>query len=258
MTVTRVCFVALSAVFVAAGCSSDNEPATNTGNVNQGGSNGSGAGAAGGAGGSTGGAGGSVGGAGGSAGSASGSGGSGAESGTGGDAGSGGSAAGSGGAAGTTGGAGGSGGENFSPACDVSTTAAGMAIAKGVACVAADPQLCWKKCGPQSSGWKSETCTGGVYAEADCVFPSSGDYSCFKIPTTQNAACPTDAAMMPQASQTCDVPECNPCNVGGQYKTSSAEVKVGWCICQPANSSGKRTWSCASGTAWPCPLGQGC
>ena len=230
----RVSLFALSALLVSVGCSSENPPAT-TGNLGQGGSTG------------------------GQGGSSSGSAGTGA--GTSGSAGTGttgsGGASGSGGSGTTgTGGASGTGTTDFTPPC--TTTAAGVEIAKGGACTASDPQLCWKKCGPQSVGWKSETCTGGIYAEGDCQFPAGADYACFKIPTTLHADCPTDAAMMPQASQECAVPECNACSVGGQYKTSTAEVKVGWCVCQPPNSSGKRSWTCASGTAWPCPLGQGC
>jgi hypothetical protein len=237
--ICRVSVLALFTMFAAAGCSSENPPATNNG----------GNGGAGGSGGANGtGAGGSVGGSSGS----TGSGGSSGSTGSGGASGSAGTTGGASGAAGT------GGGGEFSPPCDLTRTMAGAEIAKGVACVAADPQLCYKTCGPQSSGWKSETCTGGVYAEGDCQFPANGDYSCFKIPTTLHASCPTDPAMTPQASQPCDVPECNACNTMGNYKTSSGEVKVGWCVCQPPNSSGKRSWTCASGTAWPCPLGQGC
>ena len=33
--------------------------------------------------------------------------------------------------------------------------------------------------------------------------------------------------------------------------------KIGWCVCQPG-ATGMTTWSCASDTAWPCPLGAGC
>ena len=241
--ICRVSLLALSTMFViTAGCSSENPPATNNaGNGGQPGGNGGASGA----------------GAGGSASGSDGSGGTGTvgSAGTGGASGTGTTGTGGGGSGGASG-AGGSG--EFSPPCDLTRTMAGAEIAKGVACVAADPQLCYKTCGPQSSGWKSETCTGGVYAEGDCQFPASGDYSCFKIPTTLHASCPTDPAMTPQASQPCDVPECNACNTGGNYKTSSGEVKVGWCVCQPPNSSGKRSWTCASGTAWPCPLGQGC
>ena len=88
------------------------------------------------------------------------------------------------------------------------------------------------------------------------ISPCNGIYECYAIPDELNADCPTDET--PQASVECDVPECNPCNVDDQYLTSSGEAKVGYCVCQPANSEGTRTWSCASGTAWPCPLGQGC
>lgn len=159
----------------------------------------------------------------------------------------------------TSDGAGGtSSGEDFTPACDLALSAAGEEIKKGVACTDDDPQLCWRKCGPQSVGWKSETCTSGVYAEGDCVFPTDGDYACFAIPEEQHADCPTTTEEMPQASAECDVPECNLCNVEDQYMTSTGEVKVGYCVCQPPNTEGTRTWTCASGTAWPCPLGQGC
>jgi hypothetical protein len=61
----------------------------------------------------------------------------------------------------------------------------------------------------------------------------------------------------------CDVPPCTLCNslqgaVGGQYLDSSGAGKVGWCVCNPPNANGQRTWSCAADTAWPCPLGAGC
>ena len=45
---------------------------------------------------------------------------------------------------------------------------------------------------------------------------------------------------------------------GGGYSDSGGAAKVGYCVCQVANADGKRTWSCASDTAWPCPLGAGC
>jgi hypothetical protein len=161
---------------------------------------------------------------------------------------------------GTDGGAGQTGmtSEDFRPACDLSLSAGGDEIKKGTACTDEDPPICWRTCGPQSSGWKSETCQAGVYAEGDCVFPTDQTYECFKIPDEVPAECPATADEMPQASGECDVPECTLCNVEDQYLTSSGEVKVGYCVCQSANSEGTRSWSCASGTAWPCPLGQGC
>src|SRR5437762_1633157 len=95
--------------------------------------------------------------------------------------------------AGGTGGtaAGGSGGTGTSgfgqPACG--NTAAGTSIAKGVPCTAADTQLCYKTCGPQTIGRKSETCGAGadggvVYAEmTGCSYDPAGSYACYKIPT---------------------------------------------------------------------------
>ena len=141
------------------------------------------------------------------------------------------------------------------PPCDLTRTATGEEIKKGTACTDADPTLCWRGCGPQSAGWKSETCSGGSYIEGDCQFPPEDDYSCFAIPDMQSADCPTET---PQATLECDVPECTTCNVDNQYLTSSGEAKVGYCICQAPSADGSRAWSCASGTAWPCPLGQGC
>jgi hypothetical protein len=141
------------------------------------------------------------------------------------------------------------------PPCDLTRTAAGEEIKKGTPCTDADPALCWRGCGPQSVGWKSETCSGGSYVEGDCQFPPEDDYSCFAIPETLHPDCPAET---PQATMECNVLECNSCNVDNQYLTSSGEAKVGYCICQPPNSAGSRSWSCSSGTAWPCPLGQGC
>ena len=168
------------------------------------------------------------------------------------------------GAAGTTG-AGGSAtgaGGAFSPSCTGLVTAGGMEPAKGVACVAADVQLCYKTCGPEKQGAKSETCTGGVYAEmSGCSFDSATNFACYKIPAAANTMCP--AGVTPQASQDCTVDMCVLCNStgglpGGHYNDSGGADKMGYCVCQAANSAGKRTWSCASDTAWPCPAGLGC
>ena len=172
--------------------------------------------------------------------------------------------AGTSGEAGTTGGAGttGSGGSGlYSPSCTGLTTAAAAEPTKGGACVAADPQLCYKTCGPEKAGVKSETCTGGVYAEmSGCSFDPAVDFACYKIPAAANTVCP---AGTPQASTDCTVDHCVVCNStgglpGGGYSDSGGAAKVGYCVCQVANSAGKRTWSCASDTAWPCPAGLGC
>jgi hypothetical protein len=155
------------------------------------------------------------------------------------------------------GGATGGGTGTFTPLCADLTTAAGAAPTKNGICTAADPQLCYKTCGPQSIGFKSETCTAGVYVEqSGCSFPSDGDYSCYKIPATVDAACP---ATTPQASQVCTVNTCVLCNVDGNYLDSSGAPKVGYCVCPPPSAvTGVAKWSCASSTAWPCPAGQGC
>jgi hypothetical protein len=226
--------------FEAVGCSDSNEPSTTAGAGATGGTGGSSAGT-GGSGGTGGGTGGSTGGAGGSTGgSTTGSGG-----------------AGTGGAAGGgTGGAGG-GGNDFSPLCSaVPPTTAGEPPTKGGACTPSDTQLCYKTCGPLSIGFKSETCTGGVYVEqSGCSFPAGQNYACYKIPTAVSPTCPT---AVPQASQACTVAECTLCNVGGMYLDSSGASKEGYCVCPAAGTSGSRKWSCASSTAWPCPAGQGC
>jgi len=178
-------------------------------------------------------------------------------SGSGGSVSSGGSTASGSGGSVSGGSAGSSGGGTFSPLCSaVPVTAAGEAPTKGGTCTDSDTQLCYKTCGPSSSGFKSETCTGGTYVEqSGCTFPSGTDYSCYKIPATIDAACPT---AIPQASQACDVATCTPCNMGGSYLDSSGASKAGYCICPAAGASGSRKWSCASTTAWPCPAGQGC
>jgi hypothetical protein len=137
-----------------------------------------------------------------------------------------------------------------------------MEPAKGVACVAADVQLCYKTCGPEKQGAKSETCTGGVYAEmSGCSFDSATNFACYKIPAAANTMCP--AGVTPQAAEDCTVDMCVLCNTtgglpGGHYNVSGGADKMGYCVCQAANSAGKRTWSCASDTAWPCPAGLGC
>jgi hypothetical protein len=122
--------------------------------------------------------------------------------------------------------------------------------------VDADPQTCYKTCGPQSIGFKSETCTGGAYVEqSGCSFPSSQDFSCYKIPTTIDATCPTAT---PQASSACSVAPCVLCNVNNGYLDSSGAAKTGYCVCPALADGTPGKWSCAATTAWPCPAGTGC
>lgn len=159
---------------------------------------------------------------------------------------------GSGGAAGTTG------SKTYEPLCSGLLTAAGVAPTKNGICVDGDPELCYKTCGPQSIGFKSETCTAGVYVEqSGCSFLPDKDYSCYKIPAVIDPSCPTDAA--PKATTECTVAPCTPCNLNGQYFDSGGNVKTGYCVCpEPSATTGLSKWSCASATAWPCPAGQGC
>jgi len=148
-------------------------------------------------------------------------------------------------------------GGTFTPLCSVLLTAAGAAPTKNGICVDADPQLCYKTCGPNSIGFKSEICTAGVYNEqSGCSFETGVDFSCYKIPTTIDPSCPATA---PTASSVCTVGTCILCNVNGGYLDSGGNAKTGYCVCPtPSATTGTAKWSCASSTAWPCPAGQGC
>jgi hypothetical protein len=176
-------------------------------------------------------------------------------------------ATGSAGASGSAGATGAGGSMPFGePACTGLRTAAGEEPAKNVPCTPADPQFCFRTCGPVREGIKSETCeTSGVYAEmSGCTFDPGKNYSCYKIPAAANPVCPV--GMTPKGSDPCtdlNVPTCTACNSlqglnGGQYFDSAGSPKTGWCVCQAPNGQGVRTWSCASDTAWPCPFGAGC
>jgi hypothetical protein len=146
---------------------------------------------------------------------------------------------------------------DYQPRCETLLTAANESPTKNGICVDGDPQLCYKTCGPQSIGFKSETCTAGVYVEqSGCSFLPDQDYSCYKIPDAIDPSCPTDT---PQASTECSVAQCTLCNVNGGYLDSKGAAKTGYCVCPaPSETTGLSKWSCASTTAWPCPAGQGC
>ena len=67
----------------------------------------------------------------------------------------------------------------------------------------------------------------------------------------------------PQAGASCDRPG-RARSATASRATSAVSIsdaagapKIGWCVCQPG-ANGLTTWSCASDTAWPCPLGAGC
>jgi hypothetical protein len=129
--------------------------------------------------------------------------------------------------------------------------------AKGATCTT-EGAVCWKACGPtNSSGWKTETCTGGVIVEVSACQWTGTDYSAFKIPSLSalDSSCPATA---PQAAQPCTAVPCAVCAdpATGAYLDSSGASKSGWCTCVGATTT---KWTCGtSGTAWPCPAGAGC
>ena len=131
-----------------------------------------------------------------------------------------------------------------------------MAPTKNGICLDADSQLCYEVCGPESIGFKSETCAAGVYVEqSGCSFVTGRDYSCYKLPATMDAACPTTVPH----STVCTVAPCTLCNVNGGYLDSSGAAKTGYRVCPtPSATTGISKWSCAPTTAWPCSAAQGC
>jgi hypothetical protein len=136
-------------------------------------------------------------------------------------------------------------------------------VTKAGACVPTDIQFCYKPCGPENSGVKSEVCqTSGVYAEmSGCAFDPANDYSCYKLPTDANAACP--AGTTPQQNAPCMIDPCIVCNSGagvsgGGYLDAAGAAKIGFCVCRAPDSTGSKKWSCSSDTAWPCPGNSGC
>jgi hypothetical protein len=107
--------------------------------------------------------------------------------------------------------------------------------AKGAACTTAG-ETCNKTCGPNKTGYKSETCTGGQFVEGDCTFPAA-DYACYKV-TTTTAACPTGT----KSGDPC-TGECTPCS---GYVDSKLVPKTGYCVCV------KDKLTCGSLKEWPC------
>jgi len=149
----------------------------------------------------------------------------------------------------------GDGGRFGEPACP-------STVAEGRECAPTDVQFCYKACGPEGAGVKSETCrSSGLYNEmVGCSYDLSRDYSCYRIPSAPSAACGT---LTPQAGQPCDVPACLVCNsrqglVDGEYFSAGGAVTEGWCVCSASGTTGTRTWSCTNASMWPCPLGRGC
>ena len=157
-------------------------------------------------------------------------------------------------AAGTSAAGGAAGGTASGDACPAKT-AGGVDFADKVVCAASDPQTCSKTCGVESKAVKTLTCTNGAYDEGTCTYPTSGDYSCYKVPSPISTTCPTT---VPKSGQECTIDKCVVCNLDGNYKDSKDTSKPGYCVCQEAGTSGTRKWSCASTAAWPCPGNSGC
>jgi hypothetical protein len=128
----------------------------------------------------------------------------------------------------------------------IASLAACTSEAKGATCTN-EGTACKKTCGPQSYGWKSETCQGGLIVEGKtCEFTCSDtsiDWSCYSL----SAGIMCDTVNVPVASAACTADACMPCS--GTYMDSSMAAKAGSCVCVQGASGGK--WSCASSTAWP-------
>jgi hypothetical protein len=112
--------------------------------------------------------------------------------------------------------------------------------AAGAACHVSN--LCGKTCGPDLLGSKSLTCPAGTFVESACTFPSSADYSCYKVGAA--AACPSGT----KAGQACTATACQACGAttGTGYLDASGAAKQGFCVCS------KGVWSCGTTAEWPC------
>lgn len=139
-------------------------------------------------------------------------------------------------------------------------TLAGVPVTKNVACTADDVQVCYKTCGPNSIGFKPETCTDGLYTELSntCFYPDGRDYSCYSVPQTlPDAATCGLTNTPPQTSTACTAPACTLCQQNGTYLDSGGALKIGYCVCTE-KTDGSSAWSCGSITTWPCPGSEGC
>ena len=140
---------------------------------------------------------------------------------------------------------------------------AGTAAGKGVACTAADVQLCYKTCGPEKTGVKPETCTRRRIrrGRTACSTPAR-TYACYAVPASAGPDLSDHGAdgLQPLLDRrlrglrgrgTTDAAD-----TGTGYTDSTGAAKTGYCVCQA--SAAAPSWSCASSTAWPCPNGSGC
>lgn len=150
----------------------------------------------------------------------------------------------------SNGGANNAGGPNLpQPVCD-------DGVGKGDPCGPNGAPTCYKGCGPDNIGYKPLTCQLGMYDEPQqgCTFPTH-DYSCYKLPTSLPAECPSG---MPRGGRACSISTCKVCFGGSvfapQYQDSMGVQKQGYCVCSEAG-----VWTCGSNNgSWPCPDGPGC
>lgn len=179
-------------------------------------------------------------------------------------------AAGTGGSTGTgnSTGTGGSTGAGGAGSCDKAAGAAPV----GLACVGvknkaacnmdgvlgtADDLACFNTCGPNKSGTKNCTCTGGLWACPTCDYDVSvpSKFACYKTATA--VLCPPDptdtsGGMLPASGGACTLDPCKPCGSASvnSYRDSSGVPKFGWCICVPTTDGTGSVYSCASVLEW--------
>jgi hypothetical protein len=122
----------------------------------------------------------------------------------------------------------------------------------------ADDTACWNTCGPNKSGVKNCTCTGGMWSCPTCDYDITDPrkFDCYKTATA--VACPPDptdssGAMLPASGGACTLPACQPCGSASvtSYRDSTGAPKAGWCICVPkTDGSNTSVYSCASVLEW--------
>ena len=137
-------------------------------------------------------------------------------------------------------------------------------VVKGGACTPTDQQFCYKTCGPEKTGVKTETCTtAGTYAEmSGCSFEPSQGFLLLQDPDRGQHGVPGGrdapgldglrrpalrALQQPRRRRRRQLPRLGRRAQGRLVHLPGAE-----------RGTGLRTWTCASDTAWPCPLGAGC
>ena len=165
------------------------------------------------------------------------------------------------GTGGTTGGTGTGGTTGGNPS---DYTPLGAACPSGVknkgACTVGTDADCFNTCGPNKTGIKNCTCSGGMWSCPTCGFDPANDYSCYKL-SNPLLACPPDdtdpsGMGLPQSGSTCTQDDCMPCGnaSGNAYRDSSGSPKVGYCICVHSVSTDgtpQAKYSCASVNEYP-------